>query len=219
MKTDLTAKSWASTMEQIRKCHLSLIGTTNATTEDWKVAFDSLVSSIKEEKISNVDFANEISDLTSATGSSYDFADILEEYFDHLEENCAWQVVIDSCDEIFSLFKWQTKMPSEYMFRKGNALEKLGKLEEAAKFGEEWLSKYPNDLYAVASNVFLMVEMKKFDRAEELTKKYLTDDLVCDKNTDTFFMAAERLYEITDNINAKQRIEKKIAEYNAMVQD
>ena len=31
-------------------------------------------------------------------------------------------------------------------------------------------------------------------------------------------MAAYRLYEMTDDINAKQRVEQKIAEYNAMVQ-
>ena len=217
MHKDLTATSWSKTIEQIRQCHLSLIGVTNASTENWKQAFDSLIKSIKEERVSYPEFATELKDLTEATGSTYDFSDILEEYFDHLEEKHAWQIIIDSCDELMPLFKWQSKAPSEYMFRKGNALEKMGHIDEAGEFGEEWLKKYPNDLYGVASNVFLMVEMKRFDQAEALIKKYLTDDLICDKTTDTFFMAAERLYEITDNINAKQRIEKKIAEYNMMI--
>ena len=54
-------------------------------------------------------------------------------------------------------------------------------------------------------------------KAEEITKKYLRDDLICDNTTDTFFMAAYRLFEITENINAKQRVEKKMQEYQAMI--
>ncbi len=219
MNKDLVAKSWTATIEKIRQCHLSLIGTVNATTSEWKEAFDSLLNSINEERKVHPEFAPEIPDLTTATGSTYDFADIFEEYFDHLEDKHAWQIVIDSCDEILKAFQWKEKAPSEYMFRKGNALEKMGHIEEAGEFGEEWLKAYPDDLYAVASNIFLMVEMKRYEQADALLKKYLTDDLICDKDTDTFFMAAERLYEITDNINAKQRIAKKIAEYNEMIQN
>ena len=217
MNKDLTAKSWPQTMEKIRTCHLSLIGT-KVKVSEWKEAFDSLVASIKEERKSYPEFASEITDLTDATGSTYDFYDILEEYFDYLEENHSWQLVIDSCDEIMPLFKWDSKKPSEYMFRKGNALEKMGHIEEAEEFGQEWLKKYPDDLYAVASNVFLMIEMKRFDKAEELTKKYLKEDLICDKDSDTFFMAAYRLYEKTDDINAKKRVETKIAEYNKLME-
>ena len=213
MYNDLTAKSWKDTMEKIRKCHLSLIDETKCETKDWKDAFDSLVASIQEERKAYPEFSPEIEDLTKATGSTYEFADILEEYFDHIEEQGDWNDVIDSSEKIIKLFKWTDKFPSEYMYRKGNALEKMGKLDEAEKFGQEWLKQYPEDLYAVASNVFILCEKKELDKAKELTHKYLHDDLMCDKNSDTFFMAAYRLCELTNDINAKQRIEEKIQEY------
>lgn len=216
MNQNLSASSWHDTMEKIRKCHLSLIQETTANVKEWKEAFDALISSIKEERINYPEFAQELSDLTDSTGSSYAFNDILEEYFDYLEENKAWEIIIESSDTLINLFKWEAKYPSEYMFRKGDSLLKLDKLQEAKTFGEIWLKEYPNDLYAVASNVFLLITMGESEKALELTDKHLTRELKCNKTSDTFLMAAYRLYEITSDINAKQRIEAKIAAYNEM---
>lgn len=216
MNQNLSASSWHDTMEKIRKCHISLIQETTANVKEWKEAFDALISSIKEERINYPEFAQELSDLTDSTGSSYAFNDILEEYFDYLEENKAWEIIIESSDTLINLFKWEAKYPSEYMFRKGDSLLKLDKLQEAKTFGEIWLKEYPNDLYAVASNVFLLITMGESEKALELTDKHLTRELKCNKTSDTFLMAAYRLYEITSDINAKQRIEAKIAAYNEM---
>lgn len=216
MNQNLSASSWHDTMEKIRKCHLSLIQETTANVKEWKEAFEALISSIKEERINYPEFAQELSDLTDSTGSSYAFNDILEEYFDYLEENKAWEIIIESSDTLINLFKWEAKYPSEYMFRKGDSLLKLDKLQEAKTFGEIWLKEYPNDLYAVASNVFLLITMGESEKALELTDKHLTRELKCNKTSDTFLMAAYRLYEITSDINAKQRIEAKIAAYNEM---
>lgn len=217
MLDDLKCTLWPDVNEAMRKCHLSRVNPASVKEDDWKVAFDLLILAIKEERKLNPSFAAEISELSDATGNEYGFEAILEEYFDHLEEHEEWEEVIASADKIISLFKWEKKLPSEYMFRKGNALEKSKRFDEAEKFGEKWLSEYPYDLYAAASNVFLKIELGKIKEADELTKKYLRDDLQCDNTNDTFFMAAYRLYEITDDINAKQRVEKKMAEYNAMI--
>lgn len=218
MISDLKSSLWSTVNEQMRKCHLSTVMPENAGDSDWEETFKMLVLAINEERKLNLAFAEELSDLSEDTGNIYGFEDILEEYFDHLEEHEKWDAVIASCDSMISLFKWESKIPSEYMFRKGNALEKSGRYEEAEKFGEEWLAKYPYDLYAAASNVFLKIELKKYDEAEALTEKYLRDELVCDDTSDTFFMAAYRLYEITDNINAKSRVMQKMAEYQELIQ-
>ena len=217
MTDNLTSALWADVNEHMRKCHLSKVDPAAASEADWEKTFELLVSAIHDERKLNPTFAAEITELTDETGNTYGFADILEEYFDHLEDREEWDSVIRSADEIMGLFKWEKKLPSEYMFRKGNALEKSKRYDEAESFGKEWLEKYPYDLYAAASNVFLKVELKKYDEAEAITKKYLRDDLICDNTTDTFFMAAYRLFEITEDINAKQRVEKKMAEYSAMV--
>lgn len=213
----LKSSLWTDANECMRKCHLATVMPKKASEADWLNAFDLLTLAIVDERKLTPDFAPEITDLSDATGNTYGFEDILEEYFDHLEEKGEWEQVVASCDKLISLFKWESKLPSEYMFRKGNALEKSKRFDEAEAFGKKWLEKYPYDLYAAASNVFLKVELKKYEEAEEITKKYLRDDLICDNTSDTFFMAAYRLYEITENINAKQRVEKKMQEYQAMI--
>lgn len=213
MNNELKSSSWGTTMEAIRACHVSKLRPDSVDVKAWKDAFEKLMASIKEERKLNPAFARELSSLTEDSGAAYDFEDILEEYFDTLEDARDWDDVVASCDEIVENFVWEKNLPSQYMFRKGNALEYAGKLEEAEAFGKEWLKLYPTDLYAAASNVYLMLNLKKYDEAEALTEKYLRDDLVCSDETDTFYMAAYRLFELTDNINAKQRIEKKMADY------
>lgn len=216
MLSDLKSKLWPDVNEKMRKCHLSTVMPDSASESDWGSAFDLLVLAINDERKLNPAFAEELSELSGETGNVYGFDDILEEYFDHLESREEWDEVISSCDKMISLFKWESKLPSEYMFRKGNALEKSKRFDEAEKFGEEWLAKYPYDLYAAASNVFLKIELKKFAEAEAITQKYLRDELVCDNSSDTFFMAAYRLYEITENINAKTRVIQKMTEYQQL---
>ena len=216
MNKELKSKKWEETAKKMQACHLSLLNPDAANTADWRDAFETLVKAIKEERSYNPAFAPEVADLDEETGNTYGFYDILEEYFDFLEDKGDWDDVIASAEEMISLFKWEKKLPSDYMFRKGNALEKARRLNDAEDFGEYWLEHYPQDLYAAASNVFIKAEIGKLDEAEAITKKYLRDDLMCDDDSDSFFMAAYRLFELTNDINAKQRIEKKIAEYQEM---
>lgn len=213
---NLHSKQWPETIEEVRKMHLGALNG-NVSTTEWRHAFDMLISAVKDERLENTFFAPEIINLTEETGISYDFEDILEEYFDHLEDVKEWDTIISSCDSLLDLFSWHEVKPSEYMYRKGNALLKSGQLDEAESFGAKWLSDYPDDLYGAASNAFLKITMGKLDEAEALTEKYMSPDLVCNDKTETLFMAAYRLYEMTDNINAKKRVEQKMAEYNALI--
>lgn len=214
----LKSEKWNNAGELLRKSHLSLLDADTTNDEVWKTAFQALVDAIKDERVLNPAFSAELADIDEATEDKYSIIDWLEEYFDKLEADADWDAVVVSSDEVVSLFKWDNAMPSQYKFRKGNALQNSGRLDEAEEFGREWLEEYPYDLNAAASNAFLKVALQKYDEAKDLTEKYLRDDLVCDDATETFFMAAYRLYEMTDDINAKQRVEQKIAEYNAMVQ-
>lgn len=216
MNTELKSLKWDEAAKKMQKCHLSILNPDAADTADWKDAFQTLVKAIKEERSFEPAFAPEFDTLDSETGNTYGFKDIMEEYFDFLEEKGDWDDVIESAEEMISLFKWESKLPSEYMFRKGDALDKAGRTAEAEDFGAYWLEHYPHDLYAAASNVFLKAELGKLDEAKAITEKYLRDDLICNEESDSFFMAAYRLFELTDDINAKQRIEKKIAEYTSM---
>ena len=219
MDKNLQSAKWQDAVNKMKDAHLSLLNPDDAKVSDWVDAFNTLVKAIKEERSFDPAFAPELADLDEATGNVYGFKDILEEYFDFIEEHEAWDDVINSSEEMISLFKWDKKIPSEYMFRKGNALEKSKRLDEAEAFGSFWLEKYPTDLYAAASNVFIKAELGKMDEARAIADKYLKDDLICDDDSDTFFMAAYRLYELTDDINAKQRIEKKITEYREKVEN
>ncbi len=216
MKGNLNSSLWTEAKEQIRKCHLSLLQPETAEVKAWKEAFDLLMRAIEEERQTEALFAMELAELTEATGFDYNFEDILEEYFIFLEEREEWETMIASCDKIVDIFSWEKAFPSEFMFRKGDALDRLGRVEEAETFGKQWLESYPEDYFAAASNVFLMISMGKTEEALVLTEQYIRKDLICDKATDTFYMAANRLYEITDNPHAKERVAKKIAEYDAI---
>lgn len=215
----LNSAFWTDAIELIRECHLSHAGIESKSVEDWNRAFKLLMDAINDERTINQYFASELKDLDDNTDITYSFADILEEYFDYLEENECWDDVISSSNEIINCFAWVDVKPSEYKFRIGNALEKTGRYDEAESFGKKWLEDYPEDLFAAASNVFLLVELKRFEEAEALTEKYLGEDLICDDRSQTIFMAAYRLYELTDNANAKQRVSKKIAEYNKLISE
>lgn len=216
---ELNSALWSDATVLIRECHLAHAGIESKSVDEWNKAFSLLMDAIADERKTNIYFAPELKDLNDNTEITYSFIDILEEYFDYLEENSRWEDVIKSANAIIDAFSWNNEKPSEYKFRIGNALEKSGRYDEAETFGKKWLEEYPEDLFAAASNVFLLVELKRFEEAEALTEKYLGPDLICNDTTQTIFMAAYRLYELTDNANAKQRVSQKIAEYNKLISE
>lgn len=214
---ELHSEKWEQAGEMLRKSRLSTLVEGNKDEACWQEAFDLTTEAILEERTFDEEFAPEVSTLDAYTGGKYLLRESLEAYFNHLEKEEKWEEVIASCEKVMGLFRWEKQKPSEFMFRKGNALESLKRYEEAEQFGKEWLETYPDDLYAAASNVYLLVSMEKYDEAEAITERYLGENLICDESTDTFFLAAYRLFELTDNINAKQRVEKKMADYSKMI--
>ena len=217
MNQNMKSSLWPKAMTAVRECHLSLLSSDAPDAEAWKEAFSLVLDAIEEERKAQPDFASELYALNEETGVEYAFEDIFEEYFDLLEKEDRWEDVIASSERMIKAFAWKDKAPSEYMFRKGNALEHLKRYDEAAAFGKEWLEQYPDDLYAAASNTFLAIETGRLEEAKAIVEKYMREELVCDDTNDTFFMAAFRLYEMTDNIYAKQRVEQKMAEYSRLI--
>jgi len=217
MKKNLSSTLWPEATKLMKDCHLSLLSAPDGSDIKWREAFSLLIQAIVEERVLDARFALELSELSDDTDSDYSFADIFEEYFDFLEKKEDWIAVVASCNQMLRFFSWKKKFPSEYMYRKGNALLKLGRIEEAEEFGKDWLANFPGDLYAAAANVFLLIKLNRLEEAKHITEKYLDSNLVCDNAYDTFYMAAYRLYEITDDINAKQRVEQKMAEYAEMM--
>ena len=96
MDKELKSKKWDDAVKKMQACHLSLLNPEAAKSADWKEAFNALVKAIKEERSYNPAFAPELSDLDEATENTYGFYDILEEYFDFLEEKEDWDDVIES---------------------------------------------------------------------------------------------------------------------------
>lgn len=210
---ELKSKLWPTVIENIRKCHLSTISGEGVEQDKWITAFDDIFVALYEERKLHSAFAPELGFLTEDIGISYDIQEVLEEYFDMLEDNNRWDDVVASCEKLLTSFVWRKTKPSQYYFRKGNALLKSGKIEEAKVFGEKWLKDFPNDLFAAASNSFLLLELGKEEEAGELARKYLGDEYKDKSAKDSVYMAAVRLLELTNGPWAKDRVAKKIAEY------
>ncbi len=214
---ELHSKTWEKAGELLRKSRLSTLMPAAKDEACWDEAYDLTILSITEEREYNPDFAKEINQLDEQTDYKYNLLECLEAYFDHLEAMEKWEEVIYSCNRIIDLFAWKEVKPSEFLFRKGNAYEALKRFDAAEAFGKKWLESDPTDLFAAASNVYLKATLGKYDEADEIVEKYLGEELQCEDSTDTFFMAAYRLYEMTDNMNAKRRVEKKMADYNRII--
>lgn len=216
MRNTLKSASWKETAEKIRKCHLSTLGD-GVDVSEWKEAFDSLIASVINERLANPTFATELAYLTPDSGIAYDIKDVLNEYFDALEAKEAWDTVIVSAQTLLDTFAWNNFAPSEYKYRIGNALMKSGRLVEAEEFGKKWMKESPNDLFAAASNSFLLMALGRKKEAKDIAAKFLDPNLVCDDETQTVFAAALSLYDATEDKTAKHIIETKIAEYNKLV--
>lgn len=64
-----------------------------------------------------------------------------------------------------------------------------------------------------------MIGTREFDAAEELIKRFISEDSECSEDNDIMFTAASRFYEVTGNKKEKKRIDKEIKKYEKYLEE
>lgn len=85
----------------------------------------------------------ELYQLDEETDYAYDIQGWLEDYLDDLDMRESKEKLLEVCDELIGMFRWEEEKPSDIRFLKSAALKSLGRAEEAAAFCKKWLAEEP----------------------------------------------------------------------------
>lgn len=72
---------------------------------------------------------------------------------------------------------------------------------------------------AATAGVYALIGTREFDAAEELIKRFISEDSECSEDNDIMFTAASRFYEVTGNKKEKKRIDKEIKKYEKYLEE
>lgn len=205
-------KKWKEFEKLTGTCYVDLgMGTVNH--EIWDRAFEILKEIVADEKIKQPESVAELYLLDETTDDQYDVQGWLEDYLDDLDMRENKDELLKVCDELLSMFCWEEDVPSDIKFLKSSALRSLGRKDEAAKFCEEWLEEEPDNLVAVAANVYAFLETRDMEKAEKLIKQHIHEDTECGEENDILFEVAVAYYKVAGNKKEMKRLDKAREEY------
>lgn len=206
-----TKKLWKKYDELTEKCYMNMIGA-GEPFETWNEAFTVLLDIINSGRADNPDYAKELADLEDETDFGHDISGWLEDYLDELDMHKQYEQLQNVCDKLLTLFAWEEDKSSDLRFRKASVLAAQGNKEEALKFCEKWYAEEEN-IAAVTSLIYARMGVNDLDGAENLVKKYISEDTICDEDNDIVFTAAAALYRLKGNKKEEKRINKAIQNY------
>lgn len=211
-------KLWKKFDELSGKCYSNMIEA-GESFEVWNKTFVALLDIIDAGREKNPDFAAELIDLDDATDFRHDVGGWLEDYLDELEMREMQDQVLNVCRKLLTLFRWKEESPSDLNFRISSALAEKGENQEALKFCEEWFEKEADNILAATALIYARIGMKDLDGAEELVKRYISEETKCTEENDIVFTAAATLYKVKGDKKAEKRINKAMKEYEKELEE
>lgn len=200
------------------KCYSNMIGT-EKDGSCWQQAFELLKEAVLDERENDPDFAPELDLLDDATDYEYDILGWLEDCLDETDMKGEYETLLKMCDDLLKLFVWPEYSDSDLKFRKSSALSSLGRNKEAAEFCRKWIEKEPENMAAATAGVYALIGTREFDTAEELIKRFISEDSECSEDNDIMFTAASRFYEVIGNKKEKKRIDKEMKKYEECLEE
>ena len=197
------SRKWKKFGELTGKCYMSLAGVEKSL-NCWDEAFEALKEAVAAERKEEPEYAAELYELDEETDYEYDVQGWLEDYLDDLDMRESKKKLLEVCDELIGLFRWEEEKPSDIRFLKASALRDLGRAEEAAAFCEKWLAREPDDYMAVAAGIYA---------AEGLIRQHIHEDTKCTDENDILFTAAAIYYKAAGKKEEEERIQKELDEY------
>lgn len=206
-------QKWKRFHKLTDKCYNNLIGI-EKDWSCWRQSFDLLMEIVQEERADNPEFAPQIELLDDATDYEYDIQGWLEDCLDEIEMRNEHDILLKMCDDLLHIFEWPEYTGSDLKFRKVDALNSLGRNQEAVEYARKWISKEPENIVAATAGVYAFIYTKEFAAAEELVDKFILDRSECLDENDIMFTAASKLYEAMGKRKEKKQIDKAIEEYD-----
>lgn len=185
--------------------------------ESWDQAYENLKEIVADERSRQPEYAAELYLLDDLTDYEYAIQEWVEDYLDELDMGEDEEKLLKVCNELLGMFCWEEDSPSYIKFLKSSALNALGRTDEAAEFCKEWLEEEPDNLEAVAANVYALLGIQDMETAESLIKQHIHEDMECTDENDILFEAAVAYYKKSGNKEEMKRLDKAREEFNKLL--
>lgn len=206
------SRKWKKFEELTRKCYMAMAGLEKSR-NCWDEAFEALKETLDAERKEDPEYAAELYQLDDVTDYEYDVEGWLEDYLDDLDMRESKEKLLEVCNELLGLFRWGEDKPSDIRFMKVSALKNLGRAEEAEAFCEWWLGEEPDNYVAVAAEIYLLLEIRNMEAAEQLIQQHIHEDTKCTGENDVLFSAAATYYKVAGKKEEEERVQKKLDAY------
>lgn len=210
-------KLWKKFDSLTAECYMTMVQPV-AGMEVWDKSYDLLLTIISQGREADAAFAPELYCLDADTDYGFDVEGWLEDYLDELDMAGRYADLESVCRRLLSLFDWKEENPSDLYFRISASLREQGKKEESLEYCEDWYKKDRDNAAAATALIYARTDVKDWAGAEEIVKKYITDDTVCTDENDIIFTAASALYKACKKKEAGKRIDKALDMYDKEIE-
>ena len=211
-------KQWKKFDELTDRCYTDMIQN-SADMKNWNNCFRQLTEIISDGRAQNPDFARELYLLDDETDYEHGVEGWLEDYLDELDMHEKYDELEAVCRKLLEIFAWEEEYPSDIRFSLTSAMRNQGKAEEALSYCEDWAAKETDNPYAAAALIYAKMGVNDLEGAEEVVRRYISDDTECGEENDMIFIAAMRLYQKNGNKKREKEMNHAIEEYDKKVEE
>ena len=187
--------------------------------ERWDEAFRLLADIFARAKAETPEVLTDLADFEASIDYQYDISGWLTEYLDGLAEGQQFEKIVEACQYIIETFQWEKDSPAEYRYRLTAAMVAQKKVTEALVYCKVWYEQESDSPVAASALIELLTITEQFDKAEEILQKFITEETVCDVETEGLFSIASYLYERSGDEAKKASIDSRMASYAAQLEE
>ena len=181
--------------------------------DSWNEGFTVLKEIMKEGRGKSQNFVRKFEYLDEATNYTHNVGEWLEDYLEKLGSLEMYGRLEEVCSWLLDEFEWGKDTPSDLNFQMATALASQGKHREALEYCENWYAEENENVVAATALIYARTSVMDFQGAEEIVKKYITEDGKCTEDNDLIYMAASLLYKVSKNEKAEEKINQELQRY------
>lgn len=211
-------KKWKRFEQLTVKCYYVMAGIENDR-KCWDQAFELFKELVDDMKSEQPEGKMELYQMDEITDFEYDVQGWLEDYLDEIDVRKEYEHLLEICDALLEMFRWEEDDPADIKFRKVSVLGALKRNDEAAEYCKKWLSEEPDNIAAVTASVYASLALHDMETAEKLIRQHINEDTQCTDENDILFTAASTYYKAAGKKKEKKRIDKAIEAYEKYLEE